>query len=253
MCVDLNSWKGHMIHGQCSSSQKQKIYQRRKYQLASGHHSYHDNNPSYFDGKSQYLCKGNMKTMHRATRDKYAKSPLYPFDTNSGAHLKKSDKAEYPFKNRPSAELHDKYWYQNKSINRTYDYHFNNDYEYDFDYNYDYDYDYDPRNSQTYLHSDINPRSSFRIPLISLFSLLNVPPGSRIHCLRPGSPIPSGAVILPIIYSDELSPSSMDRREYRESSSRYQSSRLKTGSMPDDQTYEESSDSNILIQLPPPF
>lgn len=254
MCVNLYPGVEQTIEGRLRKGQKKKNNRRRKSQLASGCLSYSECNP-YHDTQGHQFSNRHMSNMHRATRDVHGRSPYYPVDINSGAHLFHSDKAAYPFENRPSTETPEKHWFQNRSSHRTEDHHYNlhYNYEYSHEFNHDYNYEYDSRKVLQYQLPDVSPKPPYRVPLISLFSLLNVPPGSRIHCLRPGLPVPPGAVILPIIYSDELGPQFLEKKEYPSNSTPYQSLRLKTGSFPDDQTYEESSDSNILIQLPPPF
>ena len=83
----------------------------------------------------------------------------------------------------------------------------------------------------------------YRVPLIPLLSLLSVPPGTKIHCVRPGLPIPPGAVILPVTYMDELA---RPAPRFHPSWSPYSENEYRL-----DDSYGESEDSNIVIQLPP--
>lgn len=83
----------------------------------------------------------------------------------------------------------------------------------------------------------------YRVPLIPLMSLLSVPPGTKIHCVRPGLPIPPGAVILPVTYMDELA---RPAPRFHPSWSPYSENEYRL-----DDSYGESEDSNIVIQLPP--
>lgn len=93
--------------------------------------------------------------------------------------------------------------------------------------------------------------------IIHLFTpngLLNVPPGTRVYCVTPGLPIPAGAVILPILYADQLQilqEVPIFQYPFFPCNNNYNYPSTSNQENDDSYTFEESSDSNILIQLPP--
>ncbi|CAK7905843.1 hypothetical protein CAAN3_08S02960 [[Candida] anglica] len=117
--------------------------------------------------------------------------------------------------------------------------------------------------SSTSIPLPLPPPHQLQIPLIPLFSLLNVPSGSQVLCIRPGSPAPPGAIIIPVVYMDNANenynhvnyhdnwviPSESNLTNYE----KYHTSN-NGESINGTNSFDESSDSNsILIQIPSTF